>query len=209
MQVLADPKKGPTAPFILLERFEAGQLSVFDPAYDYIEFVDLDGLRARFTAASDGYGDGFLQFADGTEAYIRARGLGRTELEAVAVSMTPREPTTEIAGFDYDTSTGPSGLVLVAEQRGSIRSGRAGSFECRLHEEIRWIYRIGMVVGDPIFEYVAILDRPVPIEVGYQHGTLIVINGTHDPRAPTVSQVENAPHDEWSRLLGEPDANGA
>ncbi len=207
LQVIANPSLGAAGRFTLLERFEPGQLDVIDRAAPSIEVVDLDGIRAILDSNDRGFGSGFLVFPDRSEGYIRARGLNRAELEAVIRSVAPRPADSAVPGFDYDPTIGPPGLDLVEEQNGSISSGRVATFECQLADEIPWIYRIQVIDGTAMFGYVTILDRPAPLEVDYQHDSLVVINGQPDPRAPTVSDVTNAPDEVWTTLLDSPDAD--
>jgi hypothetical protein len=61
------------------------------------------------------------------------------------------------------------------------------------------------VEGDPILQYGAVIDRPVPLEVGYREGSLLVISGPQDPSAPRVADVIDAEPDVWEQLLRQPD----
>jgi hypothetical protein len=49
-----------------------------------------------------------------------------------------------------------------------------------------------------------VIDRPVPLEVAYRQGPLVVIEGNEDPTAPRVSDVFNADPDTWNNLFANP-----
>jgi hypothetical protein len=67
-----------------------------------------------------------------------------------------------------------------------------------------FIYRITTLDGDPVFQYALVIDRPVPLEVAFRQGTLVVIEGIEDSTAPSVDDVYNADLATWNNLLANP-----
>lgn len=55
-----------------------------------------------------------------------------------------------------------------------------------------------------MYQYASVIDRPVPLVVGYRDGTLTVIQGIADPSAPTIDDVVNADVRVWAELLTKP-----
>ena len=95
----------------------------------------------------------------------------------------------------------PSTLQLLVEHLNTGVFGRGATFTCT---STNFIYRISTLDGDPVFVYALVIDRPVPLEVGYQEGTLVVIGGNADPTAPTVKDVFNMTQAAWDDLLAHP-----
>ena len=96
-----------------------------------------------------------------------------------------------------------STLQLLVEHLNTGVYGRGATFQCHV-TSTDFIYRISTLDGDPVFLYALVIDGRVPLEVGYQEGTLVVIGGNADPTAPTVHNVFNMTQAAWDDLLAHP-----
>jgi hypothetical protein len=197
IQIIGDPVGGPAAPFALVQRYpEQREIAQRNT-------VDVGGRSVVIVAdgSVNGNGEIFWNLADGSEGYLRSRGLDRDALVGIVASLTPRDPNAAIPGFDYAPDpAGPAALQLLVEHMNTGVQGRVTFFECQV-ASTTFIYRITAVVGDPVYEYAIVIDAPVPLEVGYRKGTLVVIRGITDRAAPTLDDVVNADPDVWGPLL--------
>ena len=198
IQIIGDPVGGPTAPFALLQRYpDQGDLG-------HGPIVTLNNWDVSLNVYNNGNGDARWALPDGGMGYLRSRGLDRDALIAIVSSLTPRDVSAAIPGFDYSPDpTVPSTLQLLVEHMNTGVYGRGATFECHV-TATNFIYRISTLDGDPVFVYALVIDRPVPLEVGYKQGTLVVIGGIADPSAPTAEDVFNTTQAAWDDLLAKP-----
>jgi hypothetical protein len=198
IQIIGDPNGGPTAPFALLQRYpDQGDVG-------HGPIVTINNWDVSLNVFSNGNGDARWALPDGGMGYLRSRGLDRDALIAIISSLTTRDASAPIPGFDYAPApTVPSTLQLLAEHLNTGVFGRGATFTCHV-ASTNFIYRISTLDGDPVFLYALVMDRPVPLEVGYQDGTLVVIGGNADPTAPTVHEVFNMTQSAWDDLLAHP-----
>ena len=198
IQIIGDPVGGPTAPFALLQRYP-DQLDL-----GHGPIVTINNWDVSVNVFGNGNGDARWALPDGGLGYLRSRGLDRDALIAIISSLTPRDASAAIPGFDYaPDSTVPSTLQLLVEHLNTGVFGRGATFTCHA-TSTDFIYRISTLDGDPVFVYALVIDRPVPLEVGYNEGTLVVIGGIADPTAPTVKDVSNMSQATWDDLLAHP-----
>lgn len=196
IQIIGDPVGGPTAPFALLQRYPDQGIVRLG------QVVTINNWDVSLNVYNNGNGDARWALPDGGMGYLRSRGLDRDALIAIVSSLTPRDSSAAIPGFDYAPApTVPPTLQLLVEHLNTGVFGRGATFTCR---STNFIYRIGTLDGDPVFLFALVIDRPVPLEIGYQEGTLVVIGGNADPSAPTVHDVFNATQAAWDDLLGHP-----
>jgi hypothetical protein len=198
IQIIGDANGGPTAPFALLQRYpDQGDLSQG-------QAVTINDWEVSLNVYSNGNGDGRWGLPDGGMGYLRSRGLDRDSLVAIISSLTAREANAAIPGFDYSPGPiVPATLQLLVEHLNTGVYGRAAGLRCQV-ATTNFIYRISALDGDPVFQYAAVIDGPVPLEVGYQQGTLIIIGGLEDPTAPSVADVVNADPATWNNLPAAP-----
>ena len=198
IQIIGDPVGGPTAPFALLQRFpDQGDLG-------HGSIVTINNWDIALNVFDNGNGDARWTLPDGGQAYLRSRGLDRDALIAIISSLTPREASAPIPGFDYSPApTVPPTLQLLVEHLNTEVFGRSATFQCHV-TSTDFIYRISTLDGDPVYLYALVIDRSVPLEVGYQEGTLVLIGGIADPSAPTVHDVFNMSQAAWDDLLAHP-----
>ena len=198
IQIIGDPNGGPTAPFALLQRYPDQGILRQGQA------VAINDWEVSLNVYGNGNGDARWGLPDGGMGYLRARGLDRESLVAIISSLTARDVNAAIPGFDYSPGPSvPATLQLLVEHLNTGVYGRGATLQCQV-AATNFIYRISTLDGDPVFQYALVIDRPVPLEVGYQQGTLVVIEGIADPTAPKVSDVFNADSTTWSDLLANP-----
>jgi hypothetical protein len=204
IQIVGDPNGGPTAPFALVQRYPDQTDSGVRPT---IRINDWDvALQVGPNDHGVITGDARWKLADGGEGYVRSRGIDRDTLISIIASLTPRDAGAPIPGFEYSPppSLGPA-LQLIVEHLNTGVYGRSATLQCQVVAS-NLLYRITTLDGDPVFQYALVIDRPVPLELGYQQGTLVVIEGVEDSTAPTVAEVFNTDVDTWNDLLANPRA---
>jgi hypothetical protein len=64
------------------------------------------------------------------------------------------------------------------------------------------IVRIATITGDPLAQYVLVLDQPYPYDIGRIGAAVVSIGGfvRELDRFPQLSDVTNAPEDVWNQL---------
>jgi hypothetical protein len=201
IQAIGNPATGATGPFAVVLRY-ANQDR---PGYTK-DLVEINGWAVGVRTFPNGNGEAVWNLDDGTQGYLRARGLGVSELTAIVTGLTARDATIAIPGFDYIAAQDADQLQLLAEHLSSDLSGHGASIECQV-ETTGFIYRISAIDADPISEFMTVIDRPPPVEVGRRDRTLIVIDGLADPTAPTIAQIDNLDPAKWAELLQRPPAN--
>jgi hypothetical protein len=198
IQIIGDPNGGPAAPFALVQRYP-DQLDLGQG--ETIRINDWDVVLGVF---ANGNGDARWALPDGGQGYLRSRGLDRDGLIAIVSSLTARDSNAAIPGFDYTPGpTVPPTLQLLVEHLNTSVYGRGAALQCQV-VSTNFIYRISTLDGDPVFQYAGVIDRPVPLEVGYKLGTLVVIEGIDDPTAPAVNDVVNTDVATWDNLRTNP-----
>jgi hypothetical protein len=200
IQIIGDPASGPTGPFALLQRYpeqvEISQRST----------IKIGDWNVALSVIGNGNGTVLWNIPDGSQGYLRSRGLDRDALIGIISSLTARDPSAAIPGFDYvPAPTVPPTLQLLVEHLNTGVYGRGATYQCHV-AATDFDYRISSLDGDPVFQYALVIDRPAPLEVGYQQGTLVVIEGNNDPTAPRVRDVFNADSATWDQLLAHPAA---
>ena len=195
MQVIADPVDGPAEPFAMVMRyFESDRPATGN------ESVVINGADVGLSLSPNGNGEAIWDLPDGSQGYLRSRGLDRQQLIAIVAALSPRPPDATIPGFDYGTN-GPPTLQLVVDQMNTdgIDGRTAGSW-CQMTPSVG--YQVSAHQGDALFTYAAIIDRVVPpLEVDVVGDTVIQVCCVADPNAPTAADVVQADDDIWRQLL--------
>lgn len=202
MQVIAQPDLGPTGPFVLVLRYRDRPLDLTGR-----ELVDVGDQLVAIQVVQTGNAEAVWNLPDGGQAYLRARDVDRATLLAVVEALTARDPGAPVAGFEVGAIDATAGLELVAEHMNSGFAGRWASLECISPDDAQLHWRVYSVDADPVAEYVTVLDRPRPIDVGIVDGALVMITGplafAVDPLI-TLDNVTNADQATWDALLVDP-----
>ena len=194
IQIIGDPIGGPTAPFALLQRYTDQVGPGQGPT------ITINDWDVALHVFNNGNGDARWAMPDGGQGYLRSRGLDRDSLVGIIAALTARDRNAAIPGFDYTPGPSvPRTLQLLVEHLNTGVHGQTALLQCRV-AATSFNYRISTLDGDPVFQYAGVIDRSVPLEVGYQQGTLVVIEGNEDPTAPTVHDVFNTDPTTWSNL---------
>jgi hypothetical protein len=199
IQVIGGRTLGPTGPFAVLLRY----IDEY-PSSSQREETPINGWNVGIRTYPNGNGSATWNLPDGTQGYVRSRGLDADALTSIVAALTPRDLTDAIPGFNYAPAPERAEqLELLGEHLNTGLHGGGASIECRV-ESAGFNYRIGAYEADMVAMFMLVIDRPVPLEVGWRDGTLIVINGEVHPSAPTVAQVRNAEPAVWAELLRPP-----
>ena len=203
IQVIGDRTLGPTGPFAVLLRY----IDQYPSGSGRGE-TPINGWDVEVRTYPNGNGRATWNLPDGTQGYLRSRGLDADALTSIVAALTPRDLTAAIPGFDYaPMPERAQQLELLGEHLNTGLHGQSASFECRV-EATAFNYRISAfraaTDNDPVSEFMSVIDRPVPLEVAMQDGTLIAVTGLAHGSAPTVAQVHNADPAVWAELLQHP-----
>lgn len=195
IQIVADPDDRLVGSFAVIQRYFGDGRTPTGA-----EQVDIGGTTFWIGLYENGNGAAEWDVGDGSLGYVRTRGFDRDALLAVLGTLTPREATDAIPGFEF---TPVEGFELLHEQLNTEIDGEVGSSQCDV-ASTGYRYRISAINGDPVFQYGGVIDRSVPLEVGMRGSTLIVIDGVADPTAPAVDDVVDAEADVWLQLRSRP-----
>ncbi len=199
IQIIADPELGPTGPYAMVLRYVDRWADV-----ENRETEPIGEFAVALDVVPNGNAHAHWNLDDGGEGYVRSRGLERDTVVGIIERLSVRHDGDDRPGFDYAPTTGTStgGDLLHEGIWAPSASGSYAGIECTSPDG-EAIYRIAATHGaaDPIVEYAFVSDRPAPIEVGYQQGSMIVINGPSGRSdAPTVSDVRNADDETWTSI---------
>ncbi len=194
--VVATQTDGPAGPFALIQRFfdrddtpAGNDPTVISDADVFVSMFDNGNAEATWT------------LADGSQGYLRARGLDREAIIEIVSALSPRPIADPVPGFDFRSS---DELDVVVDQLNTdpLTGSSAGS-QCRAAASDA-IYMVSAITGDDLVLYAGVIDRPPPVDVGYLGGTVLIIGGLQSSDAPSVADVVNADADTWQQLLDNP-----
>ena len=193
IQVIGDPEMGAAGPFAIVLRY---QDSTRAPSGD---MIDINGFPVGISTHPNGNGEATWNMIDGSQGYLRSRGLSRDEIVAIVASLTPRDPDAPVGGFDYGAD-GPTGLEILHERMNTqVSEGSTSSSQCTIPGATVG-YSVSILTGDPVYEFGGVIDRPAPLSVGMRDGVVLVISGPDLPGAPTVDDVIEADETLWNEL---------
>lgn len=193
VQILADPHRGVARPYAVVERFFANTRDLVSKSS-----VDVNGRPAWVYVGEHGQGSVEWTLADGSEAYVRARGFDRSALVAIARSLRPRSATSRIPGFDV-ARPAPFGLALVGGTAGPVRSIGASS-TCTLTSGVQ--VTVGVLRGDAVSRFAPPMDA-FPLPVLAERDDAVVMTFSPDAAAALRASrsVHNATIAQWAALL--------
>lgn len=201
IQIIGEAIDGPAKPFALVQRYFDGERRRMLPV------ETINGVDVSVDTYPNGNGEAEWELPDGSIGYLRSRGLDREQLVSIVRQLTPRPTGDAIAGFDYG-SDGPEGLALIAERMNTdpVADGFVGGSSICHVQSTNFTYRIRAVRGPDIYSFAAVIDAPVPLDVGVVGDsvvgdTVIVIYGPDDPSAPGWRDVVDADEATWRQLL--------
>lgn len=154
----------------------------------------------------NGNGEASWDIGDGSQGYIRTRGLEESAIREILDSLTPVPADSEFPGFSVESDRWES----LHEAMNTGLTGIGARSECQVQgvePQIAGVtlqYTVFAVDGDPVLRYGAVIDRPPPLDVTVVGETVIIVSGFDDPAAPNATQVINADPNEWQDLLGRP-----
>lgn len=198
IQVFADPDLGPTGPFAAAILYDEPSQPMPAPG-SFWASVDVGGNAGVVATSDDGRVDVVWSLPDGSQVVLRSTGLGDDATIAFARSLEPRGADADIPGLD----TGTDDLVLAAESMNDDVRGAFSSSECALVDEPGY-YVAGSVRGDPVFQYLALVDRPDAPDDVERRGDGIVFVVSRNAPALDASVVIDAEPVDWVALRAAP-----
>lgn len=198
IQVFADPELGPTGPFVAAIRYVEPSSPTPEPGTLW-EAVDIGGTAGVFTASPDGRLHMVWDLPDGSQVVLRSTGMGRPAILEFARSLVPRDLTAAVPGLDTTSET----LVLAAESMNDDVRGAHSYSECQLTNE-QGYYVAGSVRGDPVFQYLALIDRAhIPDDVERRGDGIVYVTSREAPALDADVIIEANP-DDWLTLRARP-----
>lgn len=187
IQVVGAPAPdGAAGPFAVILRYPSA------PRQPGAETVTVAAWAVDLQVFPNGNGEARWNLPDGTQGYLRSRGMADADLVDILGRLTPRSVTASVPGFDYATDGAAADRQLVAESSNTGVSGGLGRAICTV-PDTGLIYRTTVLSGSDVFEFVGVIDRDVPLTVGVVEHAVVVIDGAADPAAPTIADVVPAP----------------
>jgi hypothetical protein len=199
VQVIAEVETTPADSFALLLRYPPGDWRKVggDP-------IDIDGHLVGLRIYPNGSGEASWELADGTFGYLRSRGLAHADIVEIIESVIPAPADATFPGFRIDFGGEPPRFQSLHEGVDTDVSGTTAGSDCEA-PALDGTYPLTAVAGDPLFQYGAVIDRHVPLEVGYRDGTLLMVHGGPDVDGrPTVADAVDADDERWATLLTQP-----
>lgn len=192
VQVIADRSEGAAGPFaVILRYFEphrpaAGQTSteiggnqVFVSVYDRLDGSD-----------GSGNGEAVWDLPDGSQGYLRSRGLDSDVIESIVADLRPRSNDHPIPGFDYQPDESrPEPLELVAEQTNDEVFSAIYALHCVAdNSQHGWLVTPVVVVADQgVAPYGAAIDRHRPAWITRDADAVYI--GGIEPRADAPAEA--------------------
>lgn len=193
IQVVASPTDGPAGPFAVVQRF----FDRDDPPRQ-VEPLVIDDTEFFLSEFDNGNAEATWSLPDGSQGHVRARGLSPDTLIEILASAVPRPIDDPVPGFDF---AAVQTMELVVDQLNTDRlTGSASRSQCRV-ADTGDLYSIWVVRGDGLSLYASVIDRPPPVDVGYENDAVVIVAGPDVTGGPVVADVENADLDAWERLL--------
>lgn len=141
IQIIGSPAGGPGAPFAVLLRYFA------TAPRPQSETMVINGVSVGISTFVNGNGAAAWELADGSNAYMRTRGLDKAEIAGIITSLTPRDRAAPIPGFDYQPADSTA-LTLVAEAMNTdVGGGLATRFSCTASDG--FVYHVDVLAGVP------------------------------------------------------------
>ena len=186
IQVIGSPPPaGAAEPFAVILRYSPAPRGV---GADTRRIGDWDVALAT---GANGNGEARWNLPDGTQGYVRSRGLDETALVDIVERLSARNLGAGVPGFGVDDRAAPSGLRLVVDSTATVDAS-IGQAICVV-PATGSRYTITTLDGDAVFVFLGVIDRPVPLEVGVVGDDVVVIDGPDEPTAPTVADVVARP----------------
>lgn len=197
VQVIGDADLGAAGPFAMVLRYAAN--TGLPPAS--AESFEVNGRSYQVHLYDNGNGVMQWTLDDGTIGYVRSRGLDRDALIAIASGLTARPPDVAVPGFDFAAPENRTDLDLLAESLDSDVRGRVARSECRTRAgEVTSYVQVRTLIGDPVFKFAGVIDRPPPGSVARVDDAIVMIDASADSVA-TADDIVNADQQMWAELL--------
>lgn len=160
----------------------------------------INGWPVAITTTPSGYAGAAIDLGGETDAYVRTYRFELDSIRALISGLAVRSADEPI-GFDYSPVADLEGLEVVIDRGDEPVGADVAVLECVAEDES--IVRIAAITGDPLVQYVTILDQPFPDEIGRIGDAVVSISGLGRgfDDGPQLSNVTHAPADVWSRLL--------
>lgn len=199
IQIIGNPAGGPAQPFAVLIRYFATANRGTG------EIVTINGIAVGVSTFDNGNGQAQWTLSDGSNAYMRTRGLDKAAIVAIVRALIPRARTAPIPGFDYQPGeTDTMGLTLIAETLNTdfVAGPAVDRFTCTTANG--YIYRVDVLDGNPANIYLGVIDRSPPLHVANNGNGAVIISGLAAPTAPGIADVVNADQSIWDQLPTSP-----
>ena len=208
VQVIADPSQGAAGPFaVVLRDYQPSRTAGTGEATEIDGKVFVNVYDALDGSGDIGNGEAVWNLSDGSQGYLRSRGLDRDDIESIVANLRPRPPDHPIPGFDYDTgATQPAQLTLVAEQTTDTLSSSGYSLNCRATNGLDVL--VAVIADEGVAPYAIAIDRPRPAWIARADGAVYIggiearnAHGSPDPPADALTTISP---ERWQQLRQQP-----
>jgi len=200
-QVFGDPSGSIARPYALVQRYFANVRASDSTSPSG---PDVNGHPAYVTSGGGrGAGTLWVLLDDGSELYIRSKGLDPDMLVQLARALVPRPPDSAIAGFDPIDAL-PLGLLLLDETASPIVIDFGPVSTCEPFPGGQ--LRAGVMSGDIVSRFGIALDAgTLPLVRDVDADTHLFVWGPRpDLLPPAFASLRQATTEEWATLLTGP-----
>ncbi|MEO6571880.1 MAG: hypothetical protein ABIO83_10070 [Ilumatobacteraceae bacterium] len=196
-QIVADPDLGVDGRWALVGTIDAAD--DFDSLrWEGRDVETINGWRVAISTSPSGFADARIDLGGRTDAYVRTYRFDLDSIRELIEGLAVR-PADRDVGFDYTAGDRLGGLELVIDQGDEPVTAHLEVLECVIPDVA--IIRIGALTGDPLAQFVTILDQPYPYEIGRIGNAAVSISGGRVAGGPRLSDVTDASDDVWTLLL--------
>ncbi len=201
-QIVADPDLGADGRWALVGTIPAN--SSFGPENwnavesEYQHYDTINGWPVATTTSPSGYSAALIDLGGETDAYVRTYRFELDSIRALISGLAVRASDGPI-GFVYSPVVELPGLEMVVDRGDDPVDADIATLECVIEGEAN--LRIGAITGDPLVQYVTVLDQPYPYDIGRIGDAVVSISGFNVEGGPTLSDITQAPDAVWSHLL--------
>jgi hypothetical protein len=203
-QIIADPELGVDGRWALVgtipanSGFDSDIWNANEPNYRHRDTINR--WPVAITTSSSGYVDAAIDLGGETDAYVRTYRFDLESIRALISGLAVRS-SSEPIGFDYSPVAELAGLDVVIDRPDEPVDADIAVLECVIEGvSILWI---SAITGDPLVQYVTILDQRYPSEIGRIGDAVVSISGLGHELGdrPQLSDVTHAPAAVWDNLL--------
>ncbi|MCP4958309.1 MAG: hypothetical protein GY925_03460 [Actinomycetia bacterium] len=179
--------------YAITQRFPAGQQP---PVTGGSDTTVIAGQPVHLVVTDEGEGEARWLLPDGSEAYVRSRGLNGEELRGLVAALSPRPQSAPIAAFNL-TDPDRTGFEIIDETANLHGDWIVTRCQFADGETVSVL----LLRGDPVFQYGVALDRPTPPEITVRGDTVMISGAPPSQARAAVASLTDTDPEHWNTLL--------